>query len=199
MNLLGPDAKKRNTMNIVDRPFPDRRAKAEVSLSAMIFLFSELIQYTHRRVSTIKDLERRLQDIGYEVGVRLVEYFHWKEKAVKRETRLVRFLSFISTTVWKSLFGKIATLEKSVEKKEQYMITEDSTLLNEFISLSKDMQGLNTHALVAGIIEGLLDSADFPARVSAHSIEVEDAEEPKSVFLMEFSADVLERERRLGA
>ena len=33
----------------------------------MAFLFSELIQYAHRRVSHVKDLERRLQDVGYDV------------------------------------------------------------------------------------------------------------------------------------
>jgi len=41
------------------------------------------------------------------------------------------------------------------------MITEDSTLINQFISVTKDTQGLNTAALVAGLVEGLLDAADF--------------------------------------
>jgi hypothetical protein len=48
------------------------------------------------------------------------------------------------------------------------MITEETTLLNQFISLSKDVQGLNTAAIVAGIIEGLLDSADFVRSAPLH-------------------------------
>jgi len=184
-------------MNIVDRPLPDRRTRKEISLSAFCFLFSELVQYTHRRVTHIKDLERRLADIGYSVGVRLLEYTAWREKYSKRDTRFIRFLQFIANTVWKLLFNKPATIEKSVDKKEQYMITEDTTLINTFISVPKDMQGLNCAALVGGIVEGMLDGADFPARVSTHAVPVEDQRLPRTVILIEFEDHVLERERIL--
>uniref|UniRef100_A0A6B2LJ04 Trafficking protein particle complex subunit n=1 Tax=Arcella intermedia TaxID=1963864 RepID=A0A6B2LJ04_9EUKA len=198
MISLGDDKRKRNQMNIVDRALPDRKSKKEVSLSAFSFLFSELVQYTHRRVTHIKELERRLADVGYSVGLRLLEYISWKEKVQKRETRVVRFLQFIVSTVWKMLFGKTATLEKSVDKKEQYMITEDTTLINTFISVPKDMQGLNCASLVGGIVEGMLDGADFPARVTTHSVTVEEQRFPKTVILIEFDEEVLERERQLG-
>lgn len=102
-------------MNIVDRNLPDKRSRNEVSLSAYTLLFSELIQvnahcldsplqYNQRKVTHIKELERRLADIGYSVGVRLLEYITWKDrgdKYVKRDTNTVRFLQFIATTVWK--------------------------------------------------------------------------------------------------
>jgi len=195
---LGLDNKKKNQMNIVDKPLPDRKSKKEVSLSAFAFLFSELVQYTHRRVTHIKDLERRLADVGYSVGLRLLEYTAWKEKFSKRDTRMVRFLQFVATTVWKMLFGKPATLEKSMDKKEQYMITEETTLINTFISVPKDMQGLNCAALVGGIVEGMLDGAEFPARVTTHAVPVEEQRFPKTVILIEFEEEVLEREKLLG-
>ena len=44
--------------NIYDRPLNKART-AEVSLSAYAFLFSEVVQYTQKRVSGINDLERR--------------------------------------------------------------------------------------------------------------------------------------------
>jgi len=68
----------------------------------------------------------RLADVGYNVGLRLAELVPWKEKAVKRETRLLRILYFISNTTWKYLFGKDAVLERSTEKEDQctcYIIT----------------------------------------------------------------------------
>ena len=43
---------------IYDRPLNKARA-AEVSASAFAFLFSEVVQYTQKRVSGINDLERR--------------------------------------------------------------------------------------------------------------------------------------------
>src|SRR5690349_5509886 len=117
MAFLVETQKTRNKMNIVDRPLPDRRARKEISLSAFCFLLSELVQYTHRRVSHIKEMERRLADIGHSVGLRLLEYTAWREKYSKRNTRLIRFLQFISNNVWKLLFNKAATLEKSMEKR----------------------------------------------------------------------------------
>lgn len=44
--------------SIYDRPLNKARA-AEVSASAFAFLFSEVVQYTQKRVSGINDLERR--------------------------------------------------------------------------------------------------------------------------------------------
>lgn len=60
------------------------------------------------------------------------------------------------------LFAQPAILEKSTDKQEQYMITEDETLVNTFIGgVQKEVQGLNSASLVGGIVEGLLDAADF--------------------------------------
>jgi len=192
------DSGKKNTLNIVDRTLSDKKQKNEVSLAAYSLLFSELIQYNQRKVSHIKDLERRLADIGYSVGLRLLEYSAWREKIPKRDTNLVRFLQFISSTVWKTLFGKAATLEKSVEKKDQYMITEDFTVVDQFISVPKDMQGLNCASLVGGIVEGMLDAGEFPARVSTHSVQVDYQKTPKTVILIEFEEVVMEREKKFG-
>jgi len=196
--LGGFDSRRNNTLNIVDRPLPERKSCNQVSLSAYTLLFSEVIQYNQRKVTHIKELERRLADIGYSVGVRLEEYITWrdKEKYLKRDTNCVKFLQFITTTVWKTLFGKVATLEKSVEKKEQYMITEDSTLIDKFISVPKDMHGLNCASLVGGIVEGMLDAAEFPARVSTHAVAVENQKTPRTVILIEFQPVVLERDRK---
>ena len=44
--------------NIYDRPLNKTRT-AEVSSAAFAFLFSEVVQYTQKRVSGINDLERR--------------------------------------------------------------------------------------------------------------------------------------------
>ena len=41
------------------------------------------------------------------------------------------------------------------------MITEDFTVLDQFISVPKDMQGLNCASLVGGIVEGMLDGGEF--------------------------------------
>lgn len=71
------EPKKKNQLNILDRPLnPKGRgdvrlvvgalglfllttAFVQVSLSAFSFLFAEIIQYSHRKVTSIKDLERR--------------------------------------------------------------------------------------------------------------------------------------------
>jgi trafficking protein particle complex subunit 5 len=49
--------------NIYDRNLNKTRT-AEVSASAFAFLFSEVVQYTQKRVSGINDLERRCVALG---------------------------------------------------------------------------------------------------------------------------------------
>ena len=41
------------------------------------------------------------------------------------------------------------------------MITEDSTLIDKFVSVPKEMQGLNCASLIGGLVEGMLDAAEF--------------------------------------
>lgn len=55
-----------------DRPLNKTRG-SEVSLSSWAFLFGELVQYTQARVAGIADFEKKLNAIGYRVGLRLVE------------------------------------------------------------------------------------------------------------------------------
>jgi hypothetical protein len=171
-------------------------APSEVSSSAFALLFSELVQYAQNRVSSVSDLERRLEEAGYSVGQRVGELVGCRERLTKRETRVVNMLQYVSNTVWKHLFNKVAdNLERSTENADEYMIHENSPITNAFISVPADMGQLNCAAFIAGIIAGVLDSAKFNARVTAHNLG--DGTE-RTVFLIKFAEFVMERERRLA-
>jgi hypothetical protein len=65
-------------------------------------------------------LEKRLEEFGYGIGRRMSEYIGIREKAVKRETRLINMLQYLSSTIWKHLFGKVADgLERSTENEDE--------------------------------------------------------------------------------
>ncbi|KAK5583110.1 hypothetical protein RB653_004700 [Dictyostelium firmibasis] len=178
--------------NIVDRPLS--KGKNEINISSFAFLFSEMIQYCQDRIKAGHELEKKLSDMGYSIGPRLLELLCVREKNSKRETKLLGILSFIHTTVWKSLFGKPAdSLEKSTEADDEYMISDNNMVVNKFISLPKHLSSLNCAAFVAGIIEGILCSAEFPARVTAHNVAVEGKRFPKTVILIKFNPEVIER------
>ncbi len=56
----------------------------------------------------------RLEDIGAEVGLRLLEILCFREKNSKRDIRLLDVLKFVHTSLWKYLFGRQAKdLEQS--------------------------------------------------------------------------------------
>lgn len=116
---LSPKLGSRKFPNIVDRQIS--RGKTEVSLSAFAFLFSELVQYSQTRVNTTGELERKLEDAGYQVGLRMLELITHRERSNKRETKIVPMLTFVSNTVWKVLFGKAAdSLERHTEHEDEY-------------------------------------------------------------------------------
>ncbi|KAL0451637.1 UNVERIFIED_CONTAM: Trafficking protein particle complex subunit [Sesamum latifolium] len=166
------------------------KGKQEVSLSAFAFLFSELVQYNQTQVDNIAELERRLEDAGYAVGARVLELLCHREKGNRRETRLLGILSFIHSTVWKVLFGKVAdSLEKGTEHEDEYMISEKELLVNRFISIPKDMGAFNCGAFVAGIVKGVLDNAGFPAVVTAHFVPVDGQQRPRTTILIKFAEE----------
>lgn len=41
------------------------------------------------------------------------------------------------------------------------MITENEPLMNKYISIPKDLTGLNCGSFLGGIVEGILDAAEF--------------------------------------
>eukprot|EP01039_Chlorochromonas_danica_P007734 gene7734-8545_t len=173
------------------------RPKTEVALSAFAFLFSEIVQYYQTRVESIADLEKKLESAGFGVGQKVIELVSCRERLTKREVRIVNILQYISNAIWKYLFNKAAdNLERSMENEDEYMIHESSPVTNAFISVPADMGHLNCAAYIAGIIAGVLDSARFPAQVSAHSLEMEGNE--RTVFLIKFSQEVMSREKKLG-
>lgn len=123
-----------------------------------------------------------------------------------RHTRIISLVQYIAQTVWRHLFGRPAdALERSGTDAGQYMIFDNEPIVNQYISLPKELSSLNCAAFVAGIIEGFCDGEGFPTEgVTAHTVgEQEGAGEGKgmwpgkTVFLMKFKPEVLEREEIL--
>ena len=81
-----------------------------------------------------------------------------------------------------------------------------------FVSVPPDFGGLSVDSYLSGIIAGILEGAGFPARVTAHSVALEEGEVPpsipsvvvlperkeKTVFLVKFSPTVLSRDNAMG-
>ncbi len=119
-------------------------------------------------------------------------------------------LQFVSSSVWKSLFGKAAdSLERSIDHADEFMIVDYEPITSTFVSVPPDLGQLSADAYVSGIIAGVLDGAGFSARVTAHSVVLEDGEyskpnaagmpprKDKAVFLVKFSPEVLSRDAAL--
>ena len=133
----------------------------------------------------------------------------------KRETRLMSILHFVSSSVWKSLFGKSAdSLERSIDHDDEFMIVDYEPITSTFVSVPSDLGQLSADAYLSGIIAGVLDGAGFSARVTAHNVKIEKDEvslnggggvslpgmpprKEKAVFLVKFSPEVLSRDTAL--
>ena len=106
-----------DTKNILDRPITKKKNSNEVSLSAFSFLFSEMIQYSQGRVNQTNELQTKLYDFGYQIGNKFYELSAFREKTVKRETKITNILYYIQTTVWKTLYGEKADALERSEKE----------------------------------------------------------------------------------
>jgi trafficking protein particle complex subunit 5 len=132
-------------------------------------------------------------------------------KQYKREIRLMNVLQFVSTQVWKALFGKNAdSLERSIDNANEFMIVDYDPLTSTFVSVPADLGQLSADAYISGIVAGVLNGAGFMAQVTAHSVTMEEGEhttppswssgslmplrKEKAVFLVKFAPEVLERD-----
>jgi len=203
---------KTSTPIILDQPLS--RGKKEVSLSAFSYLFSELVSHCQSRVK-INQLEKKLSEAGYGIGIRVLELVSQREKS-RKEKNIITMLQFIHSTIWKSLFGKVADgLEKSTDKENEYYIYDREPITNKYIFVPRDLGSLNVAAFIAGIVEGILTAAHFTAEVTAHHIPAtasstssssSNSGQPssqssqlstKTVYVIKFTPDVVKRELSL--
>lgn len=165
-----------------------------------------MVSYAQKRVTGIQDLEKRLNAQGHPLGLSLLDLLLYREppRSQLRPQNIIALLQFITTTLWRHLFGRPAdALEKSSnpDTPDEYMISDNDPLCNVYVSVPKEMNQLNCAAYVAGIIEGACDGAGFAARVTAHSVGKGEEGElwpGKTVFLVKFQEEVVEREGFLG-
>ncbi|KAF2103886.1 TRAPP I complex [Rhizodiscina lignyota] len=203
-----------NRKTIYDRNL-NRSKNAELSRAAFAYLFVEMISYAQRRVTGIADLEKRLNEQGYPLGLKLLDLLLYRsapsstQPPTTRPTRILPLLQFITTTLWRHLFSRPAdALERSAANAAEYMVSDNEPLVNSYISVPREMSQLNCAAFVAGIIEGVCDGAGLKTvSVSAHWVGEGDgggagAKEGmwpgKTIFLIKFAPEVIEREEIMG-
>ncbi|KAI2623374.1 putative SPP30 protein [Hypoxylon sp. NC1633] len=184
----------------------NRTKASELSSASFAYLFSEMVGYASKKIESIQDLEKRLNVQGHPLGLKLLDLLLYREppRSQTRPLNIIALLHFIKLNVWQHLFGRAADgLEKSSDpsKPDEYMIIDNEPLVNRYISVPKDMSQLNCAAYVAGIIEGVCDGSAFPARVTAHTVGKQEEGEMwpgRTVFLVKFAPEVMEREGYLG-
>ena len=170
------------------------RKRGEVSLSAFAYIFSEAVQYCHSRSKDVSELEHRLNLLGRHIGVRVLELTVLREgKNAKRETKLMPMLQFVHTHIWRTLFNRPAdSMQVSTEEQLQYMIIDHRPLVTEYISVPRDMSQLNCAALVAGIVQSVFSAAQFPCKVTAHSMGTDEFPD-RTGYVVKFDDSVLKR------
>ena len=72
-----------------------------------------------------------------------------------------------------------------------FYISLKEPLVNTFISVTKDKGSLNCAAFTAGIVEAVLDGANFPAKVTAHWHK-------GTTFMVKFEESVIARDKVPG-
>lgn len=91
------------------------------------------------------------------------------------------------------MFGKtIDTVERSNDNDLEYMIYETDPITNTFISVPEDIGDVNCAAFIAGIIRGIANQANLPAKVTTHYVEYDGI--LKTVYLMKFEKSCIDRE-----
>jgi len=143
----------------------------------------------------LANLRKKLNILGYQVGSRLLSLLSLRDalsgspNAISLSTgksislggglissassavpirliRLVPVLSWVHSTLWKTVVGKAAdVLEHSNENEDENMISDNDLLITRAITIPKDMSQLSCGAYMAGIVEGALDGLGFVSSI----------------------------------
>jgi hypothetical protein len=112
----------------------------------------------------------------------------------RKEKNLIAMLQFLHSFIWKSLFGRVADgLEKATDKEDEYYIYDREPITNRFISVPKEFSHFNCATFIAGIINGILDGAEFQSDVSAH-FNTAAGGATRTVYVIKFEKEVTKRE-----
>ncbi|NXX87470.1 TPPC5 protein, partial [Urocolius indicus] len=167
------------------------RPRSELSLSAFALLFSELVQYCQNRVYSVAELQSKLAQLGYQVGLRVLDPLVARERSGRRETKVLNVLLFVKGPLWRWLFGREADkLEQANDDDRTFYVIEREPLVNSFISVPRENSSLNCAAFTAGLLEAVLAASGFPAKVTAHWHK-------GTTLMIKFDEGVIARERGL--
>lgn len=181
----------------------------KVSLSSYAFLFQSIISYHRDSSKNVQEIERKLNALGYNIGIRLTELLNFRDSVPaktgsssienvasaitnmkRRHLKILETLQYIHLTVWQYLFSRPSNdLVKSSERDNEYMIIDNEPTLSQFIQHTS----VQCESLTCGIIEGFLDMAGFSCHVTSHFVE-EDGFANRTVYLIQFDKEVVERE-----
>ncbi|AET39570.1 TRAPP subunit TRS31 Ecym_4534 [Eremothecium cymbalariae DBVPG len=182
----------------------------QVSLSAFTFLFQEMVAQQRDSSKTVVEIEGKLNALGYTIGIRLIELLNFRESVPakvsqsdsqdsvassipnmkKRPLKILDILQYIHSNLWKYLFDKPSDdLVKSSERDNEYMIVDNEPQWTQFIYGTS----IQCESFTGGIIEGVLDHAGFPCRVTVHT-DPEGVFDQRTVYLIQFRKQVVERE-----
>ncbi|KAJ2853668.1 protein particle complex subunit, partial [Coemansia erecta] len=90
------------------------------------------------------------------------------------------------------------SLERSTDSEDEYMITDNEPAILKYISVPKEMASFSPGAFISGIVESIAACCQCPARVTSHVVPAEDLP-VRTVILLKFDKEVMEREKRLEA
>ena len=142
----------------------------------------------------MEELNQKLLEMGQRIGYRYLELSVFRDKNSLRQIRCRDMLNYVSSTIWKGLFGKTAyNVSSDAAVENRYMIYEKDPLENRYVSLPKNYTGLYCTYFSAGIISGVLNAAEFPATVRV----VLTAGGDFTAFIIDFAKSVMEREANL--
>ena len=170
-------------------------AYKKVPISTFSFLFGEMIQYVSSKTSSDKefDLEEKLSSLGYPIGEKILELCSLRDKNFKKSTKIVDMLQFIFNNVWKILFDKQADgLQKSTDEEDEYRIIENNPITNKYSPSGLNQS--NYASFLGGMIEGILNSADFRCKVNTFFYNVDNI--IKTYYIIKFDHDVIERDAK---
>lgn len=185
----------------------DGSEDASVALSSFSFLFAELCTQAFTfptKVKSVEEVEARLTALGKHVGMRMTMLSSLRDaNTVQRRPLTVEaVLKLLQDKLWSRWFGKPANDVQQESNSDRYFLIDSEPLVLRHVHPSPDYvdgEGhwtVNYASFMGGMVQGALLSMGFEAEVVTYH-QPEEKKPTQTIFVIGFSKQVWERERKL--
>jgi len=129
-----------------------------MSSDLFVLSYGALVADLVNDLETPEEVNRQLDKIGYNMGLRMADDFLAKNPRIGRCSDLQQIMEIMAKSALKSYLGITAQFTSIGTSGDEYSLALDTNPLVEFVEIPDELKGLYYSQIICGCIRGALEA-----------------------------------------